>query len=463
MDDKKVLVKKIGIKVLIVVLILAIVLITYSIIYKTNSINDIFKNVKDKEVSLTEYVVYGTHLNLKGTLEIENENIAKTELCLMTINGKNLKNLELSYEKTENGIEFTTSNLINEGIDLEELTTNTYYLFVKVEYQNRKTEYYSIKNETEYDNIEYYTLTKNNRNNKVEVLFEDYDMDGKDLEYMYISVNYEKLPDNVYDVVIDPGHGGGDPGAEFNGYREADLALKYSLLIKEELEDLGLKVLITRDGTEDESFNTRSVYDKDGRINVIGNSKAKYVFAIHLNSINEPDKYNGVEIYAPTRSNLDFAKLFANNIVKYANTKYSNLEVNYRLEKGVYVRTFREHEIAESIETAKNIGFKPYDIKEYTPYLYIIRETGGIATGAYIDGRNKNYGTNLYYDSNIGIESYLLEIGYINSQEDLPNILSNEEGYVKGIVKTIKDKLLGEDYVAPERKDKDNEIKQKDK
>lgn len=459
MGDKKELIKKIGIKILVIMMILIVALVVYSIIYKINSINDIFKNVEDKEVSLTEYIVYGTHLNLKGSLKTETDNITNAKLCLMTINRKNLKNIELSYEKTDKGIEFSTSNLINGGVDLEDLATNTYYLFVKVEYKNKKAKYYSIKNETEYDNIEYYTLTKNNRNNKVEVLFEDYDMDGKDLEYMYISVNYEKLPDNVYDVAIDPGHGGGDTGAEFNGYRESDLALKYSLLIKEELEDLGLKVLITRNGTEDESFNTRSVYDKDGRVNVIGASKAKYVFSIHLNSTSEPDKYNGVEIYAPTRANLDFAKSFADNIVKYANTKYSNLEVNYRKEKGIYVRNFRESELEESKETAEKVGFKPYEIKDYTPYLYIIRETGGIATGAYIDGRNKNYGTNLYYDSNIGIESYLLEIGYINSKEDLPNILSNEEGYVKGIVKTIKDKLLGENYVAPKRKDKNSEIK----
>ena len=43
-----------------------------------------------------------------------------------------------------------------------------------------------------------------------------------------------------------------------------------------------------------------------------------------------------------------------------------------------------------------------------TPYLYMLRETGGIATGAYVDGRNKSFGTNKYYNSNIGVEALLL-------------------------------------------------------
>ena len=71
----------------------------------------------------------------------------------------------------------------------------------------------------------------------------------------------------------------------------------------------------------------------------------------------------------------------------------------------------------------------------------MLRETGGIATGAYVDGRNSKYGKNLFYNSNIGLEAYLLEIGYINNEKDLNNILDNNSGYVKGIVQTIKEEL----------------------
>ena len=40
----------------------------------------------------------------------------------------------------------------------------------------------------------------------------------------------------------------------------------------------------------------------------------------------------------------------------------------------------------------------------------MLRETGGIATSAYVDGRNPSYGANMFYNSNIGVEAYLLEL-----------------------------------------------------
>lgn len=176
-----------------------------------------------------------------------------------------------------------------------------------------------------------------------------------------------------------------------------------------------------------------------------GKSKAKYVFSIHLNSIEQANTQRGVEIYAPTRVNLDFAKSFADNIVKGANTRYSTIDVPYRTNvEGVFVRTFRESELVKSAEDAEKLGYQMYDVKEYAPYLYMLRETGGIATGAYIDGRNTKFGKNLYYDSNIGVEAYLIEIGYINNRIDLQNILDNQAGYVKGIVDAIKLEIFGE-------------------
>jgi len=222
------------------------------------------------------------------------------------------------------------------------------------------------------------------------------------------------------------------------------LTLKIANAVTEELRKLGLKVKMTRDGTEGEEYNVYTVYDKDGRVNVVGDSKAKYVFSIHLNSIEQANSQSGVEIYAPTRMNLKFAKDFADNIVKYANTRYSGLDLDYKVDQGVYVRTITEEGIAKSAKEAREKGYEPYDIREETPYLYMLRETGGIATGAYVDGRNKEYGTNLYCKSNVGVEAYLLELGYINNRVDLKNILDNQEKYVEGVVETIKDNILGD-------------------
>ena len=125
------------------------------------------------------------------------------------------------------------------------------------------------------------------------------------------------------------------------------------------------------------------------------------------------------------------------------------------MNRGNYERQ-KENEIEKATEDAIKLGYEMYDVKEYAPYLYMLRETGGIATGAYIDGRNTKFGKNLYYDSNIGVEAYLLEIGYINNRIDLQNILENQNGYVNGIVKTIKMKIFGEDVKFHENDIQDN-------
>ena len=82
--------------------------------------------------------------------------------------------------------------------------------------------------------------------------------------------------------------------------------------------------------------------------------------------------------------------------------------------------------------------YEPYNITLTTPYLYIIRETGGISTNAFVDGRNTKYGTNKYYNSNTGIESYVVDLGYMSIEKDLSIIVNNMSGYLDGILNSVK-------------------------
>ena len=47
-------------------------------------------------------------------------------------------------------------------------------------------------------------------------------------------------------VVIDPGHGGEDPGASANGIIEKDYTLKISQYMADRLNDLGIENALTR-------------------------------------------------------------------------------------------------------------------------------------------------------------------------------------------------------------------------
>lgn len=102
---------------------------------------------------------------------------------------------------------------------------------------------------------------------------------------------------------------------------------------------------------------------------------------------------------------------------------------------GVYVRNFTKQVIKEYENTANRKGYEPYNITLDTPYLYTIREVGGIATEAYVDGRNTSYAANKYYNSNQGIECYQLELGYIKN--DLEIIKNEEDEITKAIAEVI--------------------------
>lgn len=102
---------------------------------------------------------------------------------------------------------------------------------------------------------------------------------------------------------------------------------------------------------------------------------------------------------------------------------------------GVYVKNFTKQIIKEYENTANKKGYEPYNITLDTPYLYTIREVGGIATGAYVDGRNTSYSANKYYNSNQGIECYQVELGYIKN--DLEILENEKEEIIKAIAETI--------------------------
>ena len=107
-------------------------------------------------------------------------------------------------------------------------------------------------------------------------------------------------------------------------------------------------------------------------------------------------------------------------------------------KSGVYVRNFTNVDIKAMQNRAKKNNYEPYNVDTSTPYLYIIRETGSIATKAYVDGRNSSFGKNKYYDSNVGIETYVINLGYSKIEEDMNNLNSNYASYMQAIADAIK-------------------------
>ena len=411
---------------------------TQCVVQKTESeslacLNDIIGD----NINISRYYVYGTQFNIEGEFKLQNQaKVQKVSLSLRSNKGKEAE-YGLKYEVVENLILFKSSDKINGGIYLDDLAEGDYCLLIKVAYDDEKVEYYSMENNTSYSKTEYYTITKNNSNNIVNISFDNYNNTDKECSYLKVDVKKCKLPKDVYDIAIDAGHGGTDTGATNKGYNESEFTLKYAKALKSSLEKLGLKVKLTRDGTESSNEQMAfTMFDEDGRVNKAGASKAKYCFSIHLNSSKEDLESGGLQIYCNSNLNTKFAESLAKNIVKYTDMDYSNMQC-YKVADGVFVRNYTQKEIDGSTSAAGSKGFPPYNITADTNYYFVIRELGGIATNAYIDGRNSKFGKNNYYNSNIGIESYLLEIGYITIDKDLKIIINQQDEYIKALTKSI--------------------------
>ena len=99
------------------------------------------------------------------------------------------------------------------------------------------------------------------------------------------------VPTGRYRIVIDPGHGGPDPGAiGIRGLRETDVVLDVSLQVAALLRARGVEVLMTR---------TREVdVDLPPRVSLANRSQATAFVSIHANALNmrRPD-VNGIETF----------------------------------------------------------------------------------------------------------------------------------------------------------------------
>ncbi len=105
-------------------------------------------------------------------------------------------------------------------------------------------------------------------------------------------------------VVIDPGHGGSDVGAEYDGRYEKDDNLAIALLVNEKLKDMGINSCLTR--------NSDKFVELKDRCNIANRRKAQIFVSLHRNSA---DGAKGVEIWISSEASEADTTL-AENILK---------------------------------------------------------------------------------------------------------------------------------------------------
>lgn len=103
--------------------------------------------------------------------------------------------------------------------------------------------------------------------------------------------NLPTVPRGRYRVVIDPGHGGPDPGAVgIGGLRETDVVLDVALQLAQLLQNRGVQVMLTRTSEVD--------VDLPPRVSLANRSGADVFVSLHANalSMDRPD-VNGIETF----------------------------------------------------------------------------------------------------------------------------------------------------------------------
>jgi N-acetylmuramoyl-L-alanine amidase len=102
-------------------------------------------------------------------------------------------------------------------------------------------------------------------------------------------------------IVIDPGHGGSDPGAVYNGIREKDLTLCIAKSLAAQLTQRGWKVILTRDTDRDVSFpGSKAATELQARVDVAHRHNAALFISIHCNaSLNRSARGTSIHWFKP--------------------------------------------------------------------------------------------------------------------------------------------------------------------
>ena len=422
-------------KVLILIFIIAIGVFAYIYITNKNEEIPILETEKEK-VTIDNYYVYGSHFDLEGSFNIEDANFE--DIVLTLYNGE-FKDIKIDYDQDVTNITFNINKEeINNGFNLEDLERGTYYLFIKAIYapeeddEENKEVYYALDNQTEYDEVTYYTLHENN--NKIEI------NSNNDYPTMMFNVTEKKDNEEVYDITIDPGHGGMDSGAVVGDVSEEELTMQIAEATKKALEEEGFTVKLTRTDGEYTENEIMEEYNEHGRAVIPQEVKSKYAISLHFNS-NSYESVRGLEIYTANNINYDLANSLVENITNDTGIETSTNRL-YRVNPGVYTHNFTESEVENALAGYEEKDYVPYNVTTNSNYLYMIRETGGILTGAYVDDSNEEeVGVNPYYNSNIGVETYLLELGYLTNPDELDLITSNIDNYAKAIAQSFSENI----------------------
>ena len=217
----------------------------------------------------------------------------------------------------------------------------------------------------------------------------------------------DKNPKKQYTIIIDPGHGGKDPGAVgFKKYREKDVVLAVAKYLRDELKG-DFNVIMTRDS---DYFVTLSQ-----RPNIGNKAKADMFISIHANSA-MTNKLYGTEVFYFSKKSSPYAEriaAFENSVGDKFGEKSSNI-----------VQIMGELAYKKNQEIS--IGFAR-------------KMVAGISNGMGMKNRGI-HGANFAVLRGFNGPGILIELGFINNSSDINKLVNsaNQKKMAKNIANVVR-------------------------
>lgn len=328
------------------------------------------------------------------------------ESLLLTISGVSSED---TYELVENGeVKYsgTYGDGANEGILLRDLEAGHY--FIKIQDQ-------LLKAPSSVD-ATWHTIKRNGILKEIQL--------SEESGFLMVTVtDLTEAPEGVYDLLIDPGHGGMDGGAVGNDKIEAEEALRISQYLAQRFEDHGLKVKLTREDMDDPSKAEGHNYDsmpylENGRVDQAYRYQVNYLISNHLNAFD--GSLSGYELYSSIRTTDDWTAAISSELKAIGREAKDSLKSEFRQSEGSYKKTYT------------------CDAPSGCDLIYIIRETGGdVTTPVDLRRFSSTYGDIPSY----GAESILIEYAYIDNATEMKLWDESYEAWAEAIVKGTLDYL----------------------
>ncbi len=229
--------------------------------------------------------------------------------------------------------------------------------------------------------------------------------------------NFSKSKSTTKRIIIDPGHGGHDPGASGFGIHEKDIVLAISQELKKLLEEqTSLAVFLTRDKDQFVSLETRSALAKQ--------YQGDLFVSLHTNA-HPQENVKGIESYYLDVTNNQASMRLAMRENKMSNQGFQNfniilrdlLSASYSSQSTLLAHSIHS-QLIQSIRTEYTTSLRDLGVKE-APFLLLL---------------------------GVGMPAILIEISFITNREENERLRDKKYHTVvaEGIYKGIYDYLLQE-------------------